>query len=391
MLAACAVEPAPNTQTAQSKNAIIAGSDSDDSQNAVIGLIFYDPASGEVGECTGTMIAPNLVLTARHCVSRTDEGASCKPDGTPLGGGKVYEDRKATSLYVFVGKDRPKFQGGFKPNGQGSKIITDGSKTLCSHDVALVVLQAPIEDVPIAPIRLDNPPAADEEFTAVGWGITEKTQEPQVRQQRDLKVSMVGPAAEAVGISASEFETGEGICSGDSGGPALAKTGAVIGIVSRGGNGTQGSNPAAGCIGANTRNIFSFPAAFKDLILQGFEAAGAEPTPEPAATGGTCKADTECVSKACLTVGDKKQCAPSDCKTEGCPAGFTCKEADSKSTCEANPTTTKKDDSNGANQTTTSGCTVGSLRTPGRASASLVGLLCVGVAFGIRRRNRSAR
>src|SRR5262245_22864616 len=39
--------------------------------------------------CTGTLLAPNLVLTGRHCVSRqlSQEGYACTPDGTLTGNG----------------------------------------------------------------------------------------------------------------------------------------------------------------------------------------------------------------------------------------------------------------------------------------------------------------
>lgn len=398
LLAACASAPDNPTDTTSARSAIIKGTDSDESQDAVVRLVYFNRSTSELGACTGTMIAPNLVLTARHCVARTDEGAACRTDGTPVGAGKVYENRKASDLYVFIGKDRPSFgSGGPKPDGVGSQIIDDGSKTLCSHDVALVVLAEPIANVPISRIRLDGPPTPGEEFTAVGWGVTDKSQDPAVRQQRDLVVDLVGPASESIGISAVEFEVGEGICSGDSGGPGIAKaTGAVIGIVSRGGNGQNvEGNPAAGCLGKDTRNIFSFPGGFKDLIMQGFEAAGAEPWleagPDPrlAKPGTECTDAATCRSNSCLSVDTTKVCAPVDCKVDACPKNYECKTAtDGKNVCEVKPT-----------PTTTSGeasssCSTGAAGSGGRGGFSSALVLALGgvVAFRMARRSsRSAR
>src|SRR5690349_8326418 len=42
--------------------------------------------------CTGTMVAPNLVLTARHCVSNTDRGSLCTPQGTAIQGAAIKKD-----------------------------------------------------------------------------------------------------------------------------------------------------------------------------------------------------------------------------------------------------------------------------------------------------------
>src|SRR4051794_6715975 len=53
---------------------IVNGSPSSASDNAVV----YIAINGKSGDyCTGTLIAPNLVLTARHCVSALDETVEC--------------------------------------------------------------------------------------------------------------------------------------------------------------------------------------------------------------------------------------------------------------------------------------------------------------------------
>ena len=130
------------------------------------------------------------------------------------------------------------------------------------------------------PIRLETFATAGEQFTAVGWGVTSSTQTPTTRQQRTgLAVSAVGPTNDGaleIAAAKNEFSVGEATCEGDSGGPAIsATTGAIIGTVSRGGNGTSSQNIAATCTGAGTANLYTQPAGFKDVIEQAAQAAGA--------------------------------------------------------------------------------------------------------------------
>src|SRR5690606_13594632 len=101
---------------------VINGKPSDASQDSVILLVHYDPASGGFGQCTGTLIAPRLVLTARHCVADTAPYAACDEDGEPLAAGEIRRNHKADTMYVFTGKDRPEFgRGAPKWAGQGMK------------------------------------------------------------------------------------------------------------------------------------------------------------------------------------------------------------------------------------------------------------------------------
>ena len=65
------------------------------SSQAILGGTFVDAAEspflyieGPEGTCTGTLIAPTLVATARHCVAELSEGPfSCDASGNLIGGG----------------------------------------------------------------------------------------------------------------------------------------------------------------------------------------------------------------------------------------------------------------------------------------------------------------
>src|SRR5262249_44943487 len=63
------------SERGQAREAIIGGA-LDESTAGVVGLALDLGKRGAAGHCSGTLIAPNLVLTARHCVAFTDDEAA---------------------------------------------------------------------------------------------------------------------------------------------------------------------------------------------------------------------------------------------------------------------------------------------------------------------------
>jgi MYXO-CTERM domain-containing protein len=328
---------------------VINGKPSDASQDSVILLVHYDPSNNGFGQCTGTLIAPRLVLTARHCVADTDPYAACDAQGKPLAAGEVRRNHKAETMYVFTGKDRPEFgRGAPKWAGQGMKIIDTGADTMCNNDIALVVLKAPVENAMISPIRLDEDVLKGEMITAVGWGVTDETPQPDERQQRSgVRITEVGPNEDSR-VAPNEFQVGESICSGDSGGPALVEpTKAVVGVVSRGGNMTQPdqTDPSATCI--DGENVYTKVYPFKDMILAAFELAEAEPwiegQPDPRLLkpGNACTDASECRSNLCLSLDSADEsvlsCAQPCTEDSECAEGTKCLVSGDATVCKAPP------------------------------------------------------
>ncbi len=384
---------------------IIKGTNSTSAQDDVILLVHFDPTSNNVGACSGTLLSDKVILTARHCVADTDESAACDVTGKPIAMGAVRGNHPANTLYVFVGATRPDFNAGqVNPDGQGAKVLDDGGTNLCNHDIALVILKDPIKNAKIAQIRLDSPIVKSDVLTAVGWGVTETTPEPMTRQQRSgVTIEGIGPdATTQLPLPPNEFQVGESICSGDSGGPAFAKSGAIVGIVSRGGNDTQPdpNNPSATCIGAE--NIYTKVAPFKTFIVNGLASVGAEPWyeggPDPrlAKTDASCTAGSECRSNLCVadpSQGNAMTCAQ-DCSADptSCPDGQTCTTVDSAQICRtaaAIAATTSATANSPGTTTTTSGCSVSRGRDTGSFAFGLATIGVLGLA-SMRRRRRSA-
>lgn len=262
-----------------SQQGIIRGVESTPELDAVVLVMHYDAIQigGGAAGCTGTMLTPRLVLTARHCVAVTDESASCDAAGNATFGGAVRGNHDAKKIYAFAGRERPDFLSGLDKGARGVEIIDDAAMSLCNHDIALVLLDRALPGVRTAPLRLADGPRQGESVTVVGFGVTDTTSTPAKRQQRGgVKVLSVGPAER---LGPAEFRVDESGCAGDSGGPAIAEsTGAVLGVLSRGGNDKGAVGPPEACFGAE--NVFTSVAKYRDLIATAYVKAGQKPWEE---------------------------------------------------------------------------------------------------------------
>ncbi|HTQ03587.1 MAG TPA: trypsin-like serine protease [Polyangiaceae bacterium] len=247
--------------------------------------------------CTASLVAQNLVITARHCVSHLVEGdfrctvqgdlQSQDPGAGVLG---MYFD--ASGLEFYDGKTPRQ-----TPIAYGSQILSTLSDTICVNDLAFVVLDRSVT-LPVLPLRENGRASIGEAVTLVGYGfdnamstgsVLDVTTQPRTHNDT-LVIGDVGPSGDDGVTSApprSIVVNGPAGCIGDSGGPLIANaTGAVLGVYSL--------LDGATCLANDARNLFTHVPDFGVLAAQAFQAAGATPTPEPsgAATGGSSSEPT---------------------------------------------------------------------------------------------------
>lgn len=314
-------------------SAVLGGEDSPPGPEDAVVHIFADRQS----LCTGTLIAPNVVLTARHCVARTTSNqGDCQPGGVKPRFGATLAPN---TIAVYKG-NQSRIYGDLTSDVAVDAVLTDGSDEVCGHDVALLRLARPLDDLPTLALRLDGPPQVGERATFVGFGVSSSDGEmPAVRQRRGgLTVESYDPlTAVTYGIGGPGIvSTDGGPCSSDSGGPLISeRTGAVIGLLTA----FSVTNSAGPSATPDCEKATAFYAAVVDhrsFIYSALKEAGYAPRregrPDPGVLGADCTTFEDCHSQTCVVSSGGGVCSQA-CNNGSCSDGFACRGASGGEYC----------------------------------------------------------
>jgi hypothetical protein len=218
----------------------------DQEESGVVALATtLDDDPSRMTLCSGALIASNLVVTARHCVSRAITSTpSCDARGRSHNGDHLAADADPSTIGIYVGEhvhiDRD------VPRAHGFQTLHPVGRVLCDADVAFLVLDRPLVGVAILPLRLVGSVSSGDRVRPVGFGGGAAMTIGDRVSRIGSTVLAIGPAANAhtgAVLGPHEFEVDHATCRGDSGGPAIdVMTGEIVGVVSRGGSCSAAGN-----------------------------------------------------------------------------------------------------------------------------------------------------
>jgi hypothetical protein len=202
--------------------------------------------------CSGALLAPNLVATARHCVAALPGNGVIACPTTQFGA-----LTPASSIVVTTDAD---VRTGTTQLAVAKIILPTGADqiSVCGHDIALLILSQNVA-LPAYVTPVLSPPMTDHTVysttvTDIGYGISSPTDTAGTsagirRIKPDVKLTCISNdttftdclPSMAAQLTAAEFVSGNGTCEGDSGSNAFEQSNfdagkwVSFGVLSRGG------------------------------------------------------------------------------------------------------------------------------------------------------------
>src|SRR5262249_26072987 len=137
---ACSGSPSGESDVGETRAPIIGGQASPAAHDFAV-LIAED---GEL-TCTGALLAPNLVVTARHCIAKTSDA------GGPCGSFGALDDPGRITVSVGIDADPD------APAARGMKSFVEADADFCEHDIGLVLLDHNVKSARVVPFRATAP------------------------------------------------------------------------------------------------------------------------------------------------------------------------------------------------------------------------------------------
>ncbi|HLK44570.1 MAG TPA: trypsin-like serine protease, partial [Acidimicrobiales bacterium] len=265
----------------------------------------YDPAvvlidlAGQ-GWCTGALIESDVVLTARRCIDVLSGADRCPAVEPHLVG-----RRDLTTLRVLVGDDA----AAAVERARGRDVVMPTSGAICGSDVALLMLDATIDDVaPLAPSA--DGAAVGDRVRSVGLHAARKVVRDHVRVSVE---------------SGTEIELDEAPCAGAPGAIAIGASGEVVGVLSRGG---------PSCAASRGWDVYVRPDAFAPLVEQAMTMGHAvhashqaKEKKGPVDLGAGCATGRDCAAGECVSFAGAQYCSLPCSPDDRCPSRCRCMQS----------------------------------------------------------------
>jgi hypothetical protein len=263
--------------------------------------------------CTGVLVAPDVVLTARHCVWESDGPVVC-----PAAGPQALRAVAPGTLRIFTGDD----MAVALERAHGVEVAAPPGDLFCGADIALVRIDVPIVDIGPVVVR-GTATATGGHVRTVGFG----------RLVAGTAIKIVREHVRVEGASREELEVAEAACEGDSGGVALDETtGELVAV---------GSRRGPTCDDASAYEVLTRIDAFFPLVdrvlappdggspraLVGPSSGAAKWKRGPLDMGSACAHGTDCAAGACVQEPSRRYCSRTCGAHDKCPTKYRCESA----------------------------------------------------------------